>query len=145
MSNLNQDIIKDYKNKVSKLSSELNNRDQECLKLKEQIIFLQKENMELKLNSRSASHVGSYSMLNSQDNNNETPDNHYKMYRSKYDNESETTNHTARSYTTNSKQRNGIKYQAVGDDTDDSDYNYSQSRTQQANSRYNDRTDRHKT
>jgi hypothetical protein len=65
MSNLNQDIIKDYKNKVSKLSSELNNRDQECLKLKEQIIFLQKENMELKLNSRSASHVGSYSMLNS--------------------------------------------------------------------------------
>jgi len=67
------------------------------------------------------------------------------MYRSKYDNESETTNHTARSYTTNSKQRNGIKYPTVGDDTDDSDFNYSHSRTQQANSRYIDRTDRHKT
>lgn len=84
MSNLNQDIIKDYKNKVNYLTKELNTRDQECAKLKEQIIFLQKENMELKLNSRSTSHIGSYSVLNSCDNNfNETPDNHYKMHKSK--------------------------------------------------------------
>lgn len=68
------------------------------------------------------------------------------MNKSKYDNESETTNHTARSYTTHSmKQRSGVKTHPVDDDHDDNDHEYSHSsyaRTQQSNSRYTDRNDR---
>lgn len=46
--------------KINKLQFELNEKDNECQKMKEQIMYLQRENMELKLNSsRSASQIGS--------------------------------------------------------------------------------------